>query len=159
MATLVVLPAVVALPPLPAARGALAPAHGGPLGPRAEFRLFGVSQDSPRASSKRRPKHRLRCVWANQVALERDLTEAEDEAARAADEARGASLVWGARDTLYFHLLTGGVGSKVKVVGDMLAWGAGRKELRGLAARRRQLQGKDSAPERGDADVRDAAND
>jgi len=35
----------------------------------------------------------------------------------------------------------------VKVVGDMLAWGAGRS---GLAARRRQ--GKDAAPERGDAE-------
>jgi hypothetical protein len=83
--------------------------------------------------------------------LEHDLAEAEAEAARAPHERRGA--LSGARDTLYFHLLTGGVGSKVKVVGDMLAWGTGRK---GLASsrdrtRRRQLQGKDTAPERGDA--------
>ena len=89
-----------------------------------------------------------------QKELEHDLAEAEEEAARAPHERRGAFR--GARDTLYFHLLTGGVGSKVKVVGDMLAWGAGRS---GLASsrertRRRQLQGKDTAPERGDAEGR-----
>ena len=94
------------------------------------------------------------------MALERDLAEAEDEAARAVHEDRGAKLVlgaMGARDTLYFHLLTGGVGHKVKVVGDMLAWGAGRSGR--LAARGRQLQGKGVAPERGVVDVRDVSND
>ena len=66
---------------------------------------------------------------AFEEALERDIDAVDEdlrsiEATGAQDEHGRAS--WGARDTVYFHLLTGKPGSTVRLLGDVVAWGTRR---------------------------------
>lgn len=94
---------------------------------------------------------------AFQATIERDLAEAEIElraselrSANPADHARLASDrgmdrpgSWGVVDTVYFHLLTGKLGSTVRFLGDGLAW-TGRRRPRFLR-RSRQTRAQQAA--------------
>lgn len=63
---------------------------------------------------------------ALRATLERDVLEAE----AAVPSVRDSS--WSPRDTAYLHLLTSGVGTQVRALGDVAAWGRrkGRSVLR-----------------------------